>query len=214
MLLLGSLFLLFMQFACYFQPKNNKISPEEIPAMAAIKGELVSKITEVGIIKASKSFKVHAPFRGKISGLAEEGSYVHQGDEVLWMDAEEVKEKLEAESKLLISEQASLEKVEEEIKSAIELYAFEAKIKKAILDISQKEMEEEKARYAKYKKLFDQGLIPYEGNDGLREAKSRFDQKKLEVSRSLLAPMYKPPFEDINAWAKALVSSAISTPST
>lgn len=180
--LISTILLPSLSFSCYFQPKADKISPDEIPTALVLQGELVSRISEVGIIKASKSFKVHAPFRGKISNLAEEGSHVQEGDTVLWMDAEEIKEKLEAESKLLISEKASLEKVEEEIESAIQLYSLEARIKKAILDISQKELEEEQTRYEKYKDLFDQGLIPYEGNDGLREAKSRYEQKKLEVT--------------------------------
>lgn len=74
------------------------------------RGDFVSGIEDVGVVRAVKSSGCNAGTRGLIARIAPEGSTVRKGDPVVWLDNKDILERIESEAIDLKRSQSNYER--------------------------------------------------------------------------------------------------------
>ena len=67
---------------------------QQIPVAQAERGPFLVVAQEVGVLAASQSVRLRAPFWGRIAELIPEGTQVESGDVLLKMDVEEIEKRI------------------------------------------------------------------------------------------------------------------------
>ncbi len=131
-----------------------------IPTASVRKGSVVRTVSSIGELKASRSALLSAPFEGKIVKLVPEGTRVAPEDPVIWMDTEELDQKM-------IDTEASLRLAKKDHEAAEEAYRLQ-EIQ------NQYNLEAEQARV----ELAEQRL---------RDSEMKYDTEKILVDRKISA---------------------------
>jgi HlyD family secretion protein len=163
-----------------------------IPSRRVEKRDIIRRARAIGVVIASQSRLLNAPFSGKIAKLAPEGTLVEKDQEVVWIATDEIENNI-AELELQASAAKSdLERVQEELRlleleSQLGLEAQKARTNFAELRVSdgQRALAEQKLlverQIAAPSTLEDSRFALLQAELSLREAK--IDLKKAEQKR-------------------------------
>ncbi len=149
--------------------KPDKFS--HIPRVKVKRGEFVISIEEVGIIKARKQQTIYAPFSGKITRIADDGTSVTKGQTVIWLDTEEVEKNLDEQITNLKSTKTELERTIEQLLKGLRNNTLKVESAAAELEFARLKLQDVNRKLETAQLLVDKNII----------AKSQVDTKKLNV---------------------------------
>ena len=154
-----------------------KQEASDIPTYVVKSQPFTVSITSIGAIEAISSKAITAPFNGKIVKLIPEGTFVQEGEPVIWFDTtnlDQEKQNLETDVKLAESRVVQNEE---------ELRLLETKQKLA------SQAQEEKIKYQEV--VYNDSLLNYDTEKKLVERslapRSRLDEAKLSLLQSELS---------------------------
>jgi len=145
-----------------------KLLPEVVnalPTVRAIRGDISSKISVLGTVKATQEQEVYSSIQGLVKYVAEEGMQVKKGDVILRIDAEEL---------------------------ALELEQAQSKVKQQKLELSRlldgpriEELEKARIKYQDALVAYEAALDDYGRNQELYDSGAISERELLSIKREL-----------------------------
>jgi multidrug efflux pump subunit AcrA (membrane-fusion protein) len=165
-----------------------------VETATAERGNFRVTIDEIGILEASDIIRIFAPFSGKIARIAEDGIDVNEGDFLIELETEEIREDIEDEINSLKEQKADIERTIEDLKvfmrnDTLDTEAAQAKLeydRTRLLETS-RELETLMA-LAEFEMVAQKDVDSKEmqfGRTRLSVVRSDLDFKKEEISRSV-----------------------------
>jgi HlyD family secretion protein len=153
----------------------------DIPAAKARKGEFSLTLSTIGVLQAASSKVVSAPFNGKVVKILPEGTFVKQGDPLLWMETTELETNLkDLDADLQLAKMRQFQSEEafrlQKIKNELALQAEESKVEFQKLKLKDAQIE-----YETQKVLVEKNLA---ARSSLDEARIAYLQAELSLKEA------------------------------
>lgn len=150
---------------------------DEIPTYIVKRQPFKVTIKAIGELEAISSKALTAPFNGKIVKLIPEGTFVKEGDPVIWFDTtdlEEEKQNLETEIKLA---ESKVKQLEEELRLLEKKQEMAVKAQEEKIKYQEVVYRDAQVNYEREKELVERSLAP----------RSQLDEAKLALLQAELA---------------------------
>ena len=166
-------------YARYFAPTLSSIG--NIPFTPVQEGSFDITVSSIGLLDAAVKKTITGSYSGKIVKIIPEGTFVKEGESVMWMDTSDLeknKEELEVEVAIAKSNLAQKEEAYEvaKIKNELSLRAERAKV-----EFQKLKLEDARINYEKQKILVAKNLSARSSED---EARIAFLQAELSIKQA------------------------------
>jgi HlyD family secretion protein len=174
-------------------------SEAEVPVTEVAKGEFRVIVREIGYLKAKRTVAVSTNTQGKVTKLLREGTFVEEGDPILWMETKEIEERIKELEVTVKVANANLDKTRKNnaLQEQLALLSREQTTK----DLAYNEtlLEDAVEEYEKVKRLVEQGLYPEKDLVGAA-ARKRAAELQIEKARISLEKVEKELTTNRKIW--------------
>ena len=157
----GVLFVLIVLISWSYMYSKRK--PCDAPITASVRrGEFAVCIEETGTLQALKSTPITSPIghnQVKITKLVGEGTYIEEGEPVVWLDTAELEKSLRDAEESLKTAQANLAKAEENTRLKNFQNEMNVKSAESRLELTKMELESAKGSRDRAKRLYEAELV-------------------------------------------------------
>ncbi len=180
------IFIAVVAFICLISCSRQHIyaPPPDSDTVRVIRNDFVSGINDTGIVRAIRSSAVTTTTQGQIVRMMPEGSFVQQGQPVVWLDTQSITQQIEAETINLRRYHSNYERTMEAL--AEERFNLEQTLKerKATHEFDYLNLERAQRDFEQRNDLFDRQLI---SEREVELARNLLEQRRLTELASHLA---------------------------
>lgn len=154
------------------------VSTDSIPMVEVESGVFRKTVSSIGELKAARSALITAPFNGRITRLIPEGTRVERDDPIIWLDTDDLEDRLRDEEAQLLLAMKDLEAAEEDYQLQELQNEYNLQSEMARVELAEQRLEDAEQRFESERILVERRISP---QTRLEEARLALLQATVEL---------------------------------
>ncbi|MCC5877780.1 MAG: efflux RND transporter periplasmic adaptor subunit [Candidatus Sumerlaeia bacterium] len=157
---------------------GSTLASDSIPLVEVRQGDFRKTISSIGELKASRSAMITSPFNGKITRLIPEGTRVQADDPIIWLDTDDLVDRLRDEEARMLLAEKDLDAAKEDYQLQELQNEYNLQSELARVELAEQRLQDAEQRFESERILVERRISP---QTRLEEARLSLLQATVEL---------------------------------